>query len=117
MLDIDIALSFPKIKMCHKNYLRYNTLSNLCNLYNLCNIFLVILVNVSHAQTHLLMRKTHSGSICSIVLYRHLYHITYIKACVEYGHDLFISTTRIFTLPSRCERPENQSSSHTLLFV
>ena len=37
-----------------------------------------------------------------------------IKACVEYVHDLFISANRIFTLPNRCERPENQSSSHTL---
>ena len=37
-----------------------------------------------------------------------------IKACVEYVHDLFNSANRIFTLPNRCERPENQSSSHTL---
>ena len=37
-----------------------------------------------------------------------------IKACVEYVYDLFISTNGIFTLPNRCERPENQSSSHTL---
>ena len=29
---------------------------------------------------------------------------------------LFISTNRIFTLTSRCERPENQSSSHALYF-
>ena len=36
------------------------------------------------------------------------------KACVEYVHDLFFSANRIFTLPSRCEKPENQSSSHTL---
>ena len=36
------------------------------------------------------------------------------KAYVEYVHDLFISANRIFTLPNRCERPENQSSSHTL---
>ena len=34
-----------------------------------------------------------------------------IKACVEYVHvhDLFISANRIFTLPSRCEKSENQS--------
>ena len=34
-----------------------------------------------------------------------------ITACIEYVHVL---ANRIFTLPSRCERPENQSSSHTL---
>ena len=34
-----------------------------------------------------------------------------IKACVL---DSFISANRIFTLPCRGERPENQSSSHTL---
>ena len=37
-----------------------------------------------------------------------------IKACVKYVHDLFTSANRIFTLLSRCERPENQSFSHTL---
>ena len=37
-----------------------------------------------------------------------------IKTCVEYVHGLFISANRIFTLSNRCERPVNQSSSHTL---